>query len=64
MQDYHFLYWSKKELKIKIYNMPTFPEEREERGWSRAFDEWAGGFPRMQRFSSTRVYPQWVQIRR
>jgi hypothetical protein len=33
MQDYHFLYWSKKELKIKIYNISPFPEEREERGW-------------------------------
>ena len=28
MQDYHFLYWSRK--RIKIYNMPTFPEERED----------------------------------
>jgi hypothetical protein len=28
MQDYHFLYWSKK--RIKIYNMLIFPEERED----------------------------------
>ena len=57
------LYWSKKDAKIKIYTMRTFPEKREERGWAhRAFDEWAGGFPRMQRRTSTRVYPQWVQI--
>ena len=55
------LYWSKKEPKIKIYTMRTSPEKREGRGWVQRFDESTGGFPRMQRFSSTR-YPQWVQI--
>jgi hypothetical protein len=39
MQDYHFLYWSKKESRS---NMPTFPEEREDLGGSRAFDECSG----------------------
>src|SRR5438045_8911413 len=55
MQDYHFLYWSKKESRFI-----TCPHSRK----NVKIEEGSRGIRRMQRFSSTRVYPQWVQIPR
>jgi len=55
MQDYHFLYWSKKESRFII--CPHFRKNVKIEEGSRAFDECSGLVKRL-------VYPQWVQIPR
>jgi hypothetical protein len=55
MQDYHFLYWSKKESR----SINTYISRRTVK-----LEEMSKAFGGMQEFSSTRLYPQSVHIPR